>query len=53
MEFVKWVFPRLIAARRKRYEQLVSGGFALRVSADEIARVENEADFFDLIGKAS
>ncbi len=52
LEFVKWVFPRLIDARRQRYERLVSAGLALRVSADEIARVENEADFFDLIGKA-
>ena len=52
LEFVKWVFPRLIDARRQRYERLVSAGLALRVSADEIARVENEADFVDLIGKA-
>ena len=52
LEFVKWVFPRLIDARRQRYDRLVSAGLALRVSADEIARVENEADFFDLIGKA-
>lgn len=52
LEFVKWVYPRLIDARRQRYERLVSAGLALRVSADEIARVENEADFFDLIGKA-
>lgn len=52
LEFVKWVFPRLIEARRERYERLVAAGLALRVSADEIARVENESDFFDLIGKA-
>ena len=53
LDFVKWVFPRLIQARRDRYERLVAAGFALRVSADDIARVENDADFFDLIGKAS
>lgn len=52
LEFVKWVFPRLIDARRERYEKLVTAGLALRVSADEIARVENESDFFDLVGKA-
>ena len=52
LEFVKWVFPRLIEARRERYERLVAAGLALRVSADEIARVENETDFFDLVGKA-
>ena len=53
LEFVKWVFPRLIDARRRRYEQLVAAGLALRVSADDIARVENEADFFDLVAKAT
>lgn len=52
LEFVKWVFPRLIEARRERYERLVAAGLALRVSADEIARVENESDFFDLVAKA-
>lgn len=49
LEFVKWIFPRLITARRERYERLVALGLAQRVSADDVARVENEADFFDLI----
>ena len=53
LEFVKWVFPRLIRARRERYERLVAAGLALRVSADAIARVENEADFFDLIAQGT
>jgi hypothetical protein len=53
LEFVKWVFPRLIAARSERYETLVSAGLALRVAADEIARVETEGDFLDLMERAS
>ena len=52
LSFVKWVFPRLISARRERYERLVTLGFARRVSADDVARVENEADFFDLVSQA-
>ena len=52
LEFVKWIFPRLIAARRERYDRLVSLGLAQRVSADDVARVETEADFFDLVGTA-
>ena len=50
LEFVKWVFPRLINARRERYERLVEAGLARRVAADDIARVETEADFLDLVG---
>ena len=52
LEFVKWVFPRLINARRERYERLVEAGLARRVAADDIARVETEADFLDLVGQS-
>ena len=53
LEFVKWVFPRLIHARRERYERLVEAGLARRVAADDIARVETEADFLDLVGQSA
>ncbi|RPH11339.1 MAG: ATPase [Alphaproteobacteria bacterium TMED89] len=49
LEFVKWVFPHLIRARRDRYDRLVAAGLARRVAADDIARVETEADFLDLV----
>ncbi|MAW36665.1 MAG: ATPase [Rhodospirillaceae bacterium] len=52
LEFVKWVFPRLIHARRERYERLVEAGLARRVAADDIARVETEAEFLDLVGQS-
>ena len=53
LDFVKWVFPRLIKARAARYERLVAAGMATRVAADDVARVETEADFIDLVSKAS
>jgi len=48
--FVKWVFPKLIAARRPRYEKIALLGCS--ISADEASAVNGEADFLELIGRA-
>jgi hypothetical protein len=48
--FVRWVFPRLLASRRPRYEQIARHGYI--VSASDVAHVRDEEDFLSLICRA-
>ena len=50
-EFVRWIFPRLIAARKPRYEAIVrEHGYT--VSARDAGEVRDEQDFHAFIAKA-
>ncbi len=48
--FTRWVFPRLLAARRPRYEAIARHGVI--VSAQEAAAVRDERDFLLLVADA-
>jgi hypothetical protein len=48
--FAQWVFPRLLAARRPRYEAIADHGYV--VNAREVAGVGGEDDFLRLVGNA-
>ncbi len=50
-EFVRWVFPRLFAARVPRYESIAEK-YGYSVSTDELAKVSDEADFVALVERA-
>ncbi|MCZ6525500.1 MAG: ATPase [Gammaproteobacteria bacterium] len=47
-DFVCWVFPRLFYARIPRY-QAITDKYGYLVTTDELAVVQNEADFLNLI----
>lgn len=47
-DFVRWVFPRLFYARIPRY-QAITDKCGYLVTTDEIAAVQNETDFLNLI----
>ncbi len=47
-EFVRWVFPRLFYYRIPRYEAIAQR-YGYTVSTDELARIESETDFLNLI----
>lgn len=47
-DFVRWVFPRLFYARIPRY-QAITDKYGYLVTTDEIAAVQNETDFLNLI----
>jgi hypothetical protein len=50
-DFVRWIFPRLYRARIPRYEAIAARhGYA--VGSDEIAEVESESQFIDLVADA-
>jgi hypothetical protein len=49
-DFVRWIFPHLVAHRRPRYEQIVKE-HAYAIDADVIAAVRDEQDFLDLIAQ--
>ncbi len=49
--FVRWGFARQIATRRPRY-QAIADHWGVTVEADEVAAVETEAQFVDLIARA-
>lgn len=49
-EFVRWVFPRLLAHRRPRYERIARHGYV--ISAADVARVKTHHEFLDLISSA-
>ncbi len=46
-EFARWVFPRLFHSRIPRYEQIASQGYT--VTSEEVAQVNDEQDFLDLL----
>jgi hypothetical protein len=48
--FARWVFPRLVAARRPRYERIARHGCT--VSSEDAAQVRDEAGFVRLIAEA-
>ena len=50
-DFIRWGFAELIAHRAPRY-QAIADRWGVTVEADEIAAVETEADFTDLIAAA-
>lgn len=47
-EFVRWIFPRLFYSRRPRY-QAIADEHGYTVTTTEIAAVNNEADFLNLL----
>ena len=49
--FVRWVFPKLLDYRKNKYE-IIAKNYGYRVKASEIALVENEIDFIELVAKA-
>lgn len=49
--FVRWVFPHLFYARIPRYE-MIARDYGYCVTAAEIAAVNSEADFIELVAQA-
>ena len=49
--FVRWVFPRLLDYRKNKYE-MIAKNYGYRVKASELALVEKETDFIELVAKA-
>ena len=47
-EFARWVFPRLFRSRIPRYDAIAQP-HGYTVTSDEVARVENEDDFLQLL----
>jgi hypothetical protein len=47
-EFVRWMFPRLFAARSPRY-QAIADEYGYTVTTDEVAQVRDESDFVRLL----
>jgi len=47
-EFVRWVFPRLVAHRLPRYQR-IADRWGVTIDARELARVEGEEDFIELV----
>jgi len=50
-EFVRWVFPRLFHSRIPRYETIAKE-YGYSISTDELAKVQTENDFVNLIATA-
>ncbi|MGF1643485.1 MAG: ATPase [Thiotrichales bacterium] len=50
-DFVRWVFPRLFYSRLPRY-QAIADRYGYTVTTEELAEVESEEDFIDLIERA-
>ena len=49
-DFTRWVFPRLFHSRIPRYEEIARRGYT--VTSQEVAQVQNEQDFLQLIETA-
>ena len=49
--FVRWVFPKLLDYRKNKYE-MIAKNYGYRVKASELALVEKETDFIELVAKA-
>ena len=49
-EFARWVFPRLFHSRLPKYDAIAELGYT--VTSEEVARVENDADFIRLLETA-
>lgn len=50
-DFVRWMFPRLFYARIPRYEA-IAGQYGYTITTEELAAVDGEAGFLDLIERA-
>jgi shikimate kinase len=50
-EFVSWVFPELFKSRLPRY-QAIADQYGYTIDANEVATVNNEADFIQMIASA-
>ncbi|MGD8644625.1 MAG: ATPase [Chromatiales bacterium] len=50
-DFVRWVFPRLFAARIPRYEA-IAREHGYTVTTDELSQVRNESGFLELVERA-
>jgi len=50
-DFVRWIFPRLLAERIPRYEAIAKK-YAYTVSSTEIATVTDQASFLKIVGQA-
>jgi len=50
-DFVSWVFPELFKSRVPRYEAIAEQ-YGYTVNADDVAKIDNEADFIRLIAEA-
>ena len=48
--FIRWTYARALAHRQPRYEAMAKWG--VTVTADEVAAVQSEADFVELIAAA-
>jgi hypothetical protein len=49
-DFARWVFPRLFHSRLPKYDAIAELGYT--VTSEEVARVENDADFIRLLETA-
>jgi hypothetical protein len=49
-DFIRWTYARALAHRQPRYEAMARRG--VTVTAEEVASVQNPADFIDLIARA-
>lgn len=47
-DFVRWVFPRLFYSRIPRYEAIAEK-YGYTINTEEVAKVQNENDFLELI----
>jgi hypothetical protein len=47
-DFVRWVFPRLFAARIPRYE-IIAKQYGYTITTEELARVDGESSFLQLV----
>lgn len=50
-DFVRWVFPKLLAARLPRYQD-IADRFGYTMGTERLANVSNEADFLALVEDA-
>ncbi len=50
-DFARWVFPRLFYARIPRYDS-IANKYGYTLTTEEVAAVQTEADFLDLIEQA-
>lgn len=50
-DFVRWVFPRLFAARIPRYETIAKQ-YGYTITTEELARVDGESSFLQLVESA-
>ncbi len=50
-DFVRWTYARALAHRQPRY-RAIADNWGITLSADDVAKVETEADFNALVGSA-